>query len=37
MSRREFWYKVGLYFVIFALFITIVVVLIKKLLGLISF
>jgi hypothetical protein len=30
MSRREFFYKMGLYFVIFALFITIVAVLISK-------
>ena len=34
MTRREFFYKIGLYFVIFALFLTIVVVLIVKLLKL---
>jgi hypothetical protein len=34
MSRREFWYKMGLYFVIFALFLAIVAVLIKKIIGL---
>lgn len=36
MSRREFFYKIGLYFVIFALFITIVAVLINKLLKLLG-
>ena len=33
MSRREFWYKIGLYFVIFALFITIVALIIKRIVG----
>jgi t-SNARE complex subunit (syntaxin) len=33
MSRREFFYKIGLYFVIFALLITIVVVVINRILG----
>ena len=32
MSRREFFYKIGLYFVIFALLITIVVVVINRIL-----
>jgi len=36
MSRREFFYKIGLYFVIFALFITIVAILINKLLKLLG-
>jgi hypothetical protein len=30
MSRREFWYKIGLYFVIIALGLTIVVMLIVR-------
>ena len=34
MSRKEFLYKIGLYFVIFALFITIVAVLINKIIHL---
>lgn len=34
MSRREFFYKIALYFVIFALFLAIVAILIKKLISL---
>ncbi len=30
MSRREFYQKIGMYFVIFALFVTIVAILINK-------
>jgi t-SNARE complex subunit (syntaxin) len=36
MSRKEFLYKIGLYFVIFALFVTIVAVLINKIVHLFS-
>ena len=33
MSRREFWYKIGLYFVIIALGLTIVVMLVVRLIN----
>ena len=36
MSRREFFYRIGLYFVAFVLFITIVVVLVVKIIKLLG-